>query len=85
MNLGGSGADTAEFSSAALRSRSADVLGYTNNALTAEQRAGALTAVLGHAAAGALGVEHEVRPLDRGPEAWAATAAGGVRQVLVPA
>ncbi|WP_228395244.1 quinone oxidoreductase family protein [Modestobacter roseus] len=85
VNLGGSGADTAEFSSAALRSRSADVLGYTNNALTAEQRAGALTAVLGHAAAGALGVEHEVRPLDRGPEAWAATAAGGVRQVLVPA
>ncbi|MGY1858156.1 quinone oxidoreductase family protein [Modestobacter sp. SYSU DS0290] len=86
VNLGGSGADSAEFSSAVLRSRSADVLGYTNNALTPEQRAGALTAVLGHAAAGALGVEHEVLPLDRAAEAWAATAAGGGRrQVLVPA
>ncbi|MGY1843633.1 quinone oxidoreductase family protein [Modestobacter sp. SYSU DS0875] len=85
VNLGGSGSDAAEFSSAVLRSRSADVLGYTNNALTAEQRAAALTAVLGHAAAGALGVEHEVLPLDRAPEAWAATAAGGRRSVLVPA
>ncbi|MGY2078437.1 quinone oxidoreductase family protein [Modestobacter sp. SYSU DS0657] len=86
VNLGGSGSDAAEFSSAVLRSRAADVLGYTNNALTAEQRAAALTAVLGHAAAGALGVEHEVLPLDRAPEAWAATAAGGGRrQVLLPA
>ncbi|MGY1839559.1 MULTISPECIES: quinone oxidoreductase family protein [unclassified Modestobacter] len=85
VNLGGSGCDVAEFSSAALRSRSADVLGYTNNALTGAQRAGALTAVLGHAAAGALGVEHEVLPLDRAAEAWAASAAGGGRRsVLVP-
>ena len=34
VNLGGASGDTAEFSSAVLRSRTADVLGYTNNALT---------------------------------------------------
>ena len=42
-------ATTAPFSSAVLRSRSASVLGYTNNALTAAQRRDALTAVLRHA------------------------------------
>ena len=34
VNLGGASGDTAVFSSAGLRSRSAAVLGYTNNALT---------------------------------------------------
>jgi hypothetical protein len=34
------------------RSRSADVLGYPNNALTPAQRAAAVDAVLAHAAAG---------------------------------
>ena len=38
VNLGGASGDVAEFSSAALRSRSAEVLGYTNNALTPAQR-----------------------------------------------
>ena len=47
VNLGGAAGDTAEFSSAVLRSRSADVLGYTNNALSPSQRADALRSVLG--------------------------------------
>ena len=34
VNLGGSSGDEAVFSSAVLRSKSASVLGYTNNALT---------------------------------------------------
>jgi NADPH:quinone reductase-like Zn-dependent oxidoreductase len=82
VNLGGAAGDTAEFSSAVLRSRSADVLGYTNNALTPAQRAAALDAVLGHAAAGRLGVAHDVLPMSRVAEAWARTAQGGTRQVL---
>ena len=41
VNLGGASGDVAEFSSAVLRSRSIDVLGYTNNALTPAERAAA--------------------------------------------
>jgi NADPH:quinone reductase-like Zn-dependent oxidoreductase len=84
VNLGGASGDTAEFSSAVLRSRSASVLGYTNNALTGEQRASALGAVLGRAASGQVAVEHEVLPLSRAAEGWARTAAGGARVVLAP-
>jgi hypothetical protein len=58
------------------------VLGYTNNALTPAQRAVAVDAVLAHAAAGRLAVEHEVLPMSRVAEAWGRTARGGVRQVL---
>ena len=83
VNLGGAAGDTATFSSALLRSRSAAVLGYTNNALTAAQKADALTAVLGHAAAGRVGVAAETLPLAAAEEAWRRQAAGaGVRLVL---
>ena len=83
---GGASGDEATFSSSVLRGRSAEVLGYTNNALTAEQRAQALTAVAGHAAAGRLAVAHEVVPLAEVPDAWQRQAAGdaGVRFVLTP-
>jgi NADPH:quinone reductase-like Zn-dependent oxidoreductase len=84
VNLGGASGDTAEFSSAVLRSRSADVLGYTNNALSPAQRAAAVDAVLEHAAAGRLAVEHEVLPMSRVAEAWERTAAGGARVVVIP-
>jgi NADPH:quinone reductase-like Zn-dependent oxidoreductase len=85
VNLGGAAGDTAVFSSAVLRSRSAAVLGYTNNALTTAQRASALQAVLARAATGELGVEHEEVPLSGARTAWERTAAGsGARQVLVP-
>jgi NADPH:quinone reductase-like Zn-dependent oxidoreductase len=86
VNLGGASGDTAEFSSAVLRSRSLQVLGYTNNALTPGERAAALTAVAGHAAAGRLGVAHEVLPLTGVTEAWTRQAEGraGVRLVLTP-
>lgn len=86
VNLGGSGSDVAEFSSAELRSRSASVLGYTNNHLTADQRREAITAVAGHAAAGRLAVAHEVLPLAQVAEAWRRQASGqaGVRSIMTP-
>ena len=86
VNLGGASGDVAEFSSAVLRSRSADLLGYTNNSLTPAQRAEALTAVAGHAAEGRLAVAHEVLPLTDVDQAWRRQAEGraGVRLVLTP-
>jgi NADPH:quinone reductase-like Zn-dependent oxidoreductase len=86
VNLGGASGDVAEFSSAVLRGRSAAVLGYTNNALTSEQRAAAVTAVAGHAAAGRLAVAHEVLPLAGVDDAWRRQAEGraDVRLVLAP-
>jgi NADPH:quinone reductase-like Zn-dependent oxidoreductase len=86
VNLGGSGGDVAAFSSAVLRSRSASVLGYTNNHLTPAQRREAITAVAGHAAAGRLAVAHEVLPLARIDEAWRRQASGqaGVRLIMRP-
>jgi NADPH:quinone reductase-like Zn-dependent oxidoreductase len=86
VNLGGASGDTAEFSSSVLRSRSAEVLGYTNNALTPDQRAAAVTAVAEHAAAGRLSVAADVRPLGEVAEAWRRQAGGdpGTRLVLTP-
>jgi NADPH:quinone reductase-like Zn-dependent oxidoreductase len=86
VNLGGASGDVAEFSSAVLRSRSAEVLGYTNNALTGEQRRAAVTAVAEHAAAGRLAVAHEVVPLTEVADAWRRQVSGdlGVRLVLTP-
>jgi NADPH:quinone reductase-like Zn-dependent oxidoreductase len=84
VNLGGASGDLAQFSSAVLRSRSIDLLGYTNAALTPRQRAEALTSVVAHAARGALGVDHAVLPLAEVTEGWRRTAEGGRRVVLVP-
>jgi NADPH:quinone reductase-like Zn-dependent oxidoreductase len=86
VNLGGASGDRAEFSSAVLRSRTADVLGYTNNALRPDQRRAALEAVFRHAAAGRLAVAHETVPLADAPAAWRRQATGraGVRLVLTP-
>ena len=86
VNLGGAAADEATFSSAVLRGRSASVLGYTNNALTPQQRRDALTAVLDLAAAGDLGVAHETHPLAEVEGLWRRQADGraGTRLVLLP-
>jgi NADPH:quinone reductase-like Zn-dependent oxidoreductase len=86
VNLGGMAGDTAGFSSAVLRSRTAALLGYTNALLTADQRRAALDAVFAHAAAGRLTVAHEVVPLSDVGAAWRRQASGqaGVRLVLTP-
>ena len=86
VNLGGAGGDQATYSSAVLRSRTASVLGYTNNALTPAQRREAITAVLGHAAAGRIRMQYDVHPLADVEQVWTRFAAGqeGARSVLVP-
>jgi NADPH:quinone reductase-like Zn-dependent oxidoreductase len=87
VNLGGAGSDRATYSSAVLRARTASILGYTNNALTAEQRREAITAVLGHAAVGRIRLAFDVHPLADVEEVWARIAVGeggGPRSVLVP-
>ncbi|GAB2556816.1 quinone oxidoreductase family protein [Kribbella endophytica] len=83
VNLGGASGDEATFSSAVLRSRSASVLGYTNNALTPEQRAEALAAVLRHAAAGSITIAHQTVGLPEVSEAWQRQAAGQIAGRLV--
>ncbi|MDP9459590.1 MAG: zinc-binding dehydrogenase [Actinomycetota bacterium] len=86
VNLGGASGDVAEFSSAVLRGRPAEILGYTNNALSPEQRREALTALAEHAARGRISVAHEPLPLSEVADAWRRQATGspGVRLVLTP-
>jgi NADPH:quinone reductase-like Zn-dependent oxidoreductase len=86
VNLGGSGSDLATYSSSGLRSRTASVLGYTNNALSADQRREAITAVLGHAEAGRIRIAYDAHPLADVEQVWSRIAAGdtGARNVLTP-
>jgi NADPH:quinone reductase-like Zn-dependent oxidoreductase len=77
VNIGSAGGDHATFSSAVLRSRSIEVLGYTNNSLTGQQRRAAVTDVCRHAATGDLVVAHTVHPLSEIEEVWTRQAAGG--------
>ena len=70
--------------SATLRSRSAAILGYTNNSLTKEQRSHALTSLLRrHAAEGSLTVDHETVEWGDLPDAWARQADGQARRRIV--
>ncbi|UBU09037.1 zinc-binding dehydrogenase [Nonomuraea gerenzanensis] len=83
VNLGGSASETCPLGSATLRSRSLRVLGYTNNELTREQRAAAITYVAQQSAAGRLRVAHEVVPLAEAAEAWQRQASGTARGRIV--
>ncbi len=69
-----------------VRGKSLAVLGYTNNALSVDERAAALRAVVALAGQGSVVVEHRVRPLAEVADAWTDLASGAtyVRQVLVP-
>ncbi len=86
VNLGGASGDAAEFSSAVLRGRTAEVLGYTNASLSPDQRRSALEAVFEHAAAGRFAVAAETVPLADVTAAWQRQAAGqaSARLVLTP-
>jgi NADPH:quinone reductase-like Zn-dependent oxidoreductase len=81
VNLGGASGDEATFSSAILRSRSASILGYTNNAITPDQRRDALTAVLQHSAT--IKVAHETVPLHDITTAWHRQSSGQTSGRLV--
>ena len=82
VNLGGSSDDLAEFSSAVLRGRSISVLGYTNNAISAEQRADALSQVLRLAERRGVSVDHRVLPLADCGTAWSLAGRSGPRIVV---
>lgn len=86
VNLGSSAGEHATFSSALVRSRSLEILGYTNNALTAEQRRDAVVTIARHSTAGDLAVAHQAHPLSEVSEVWQAQASGtaSVRLVLTP-
>ncbi|WP_433472660.1 quinone oxidoreductase family protein [Spirillospora sp. CA-142024] len=86
VNLGSSAGETCPIESSTIRGKSLRLLGYTNNELTAEQRAAAVAFVAAEAAAGRLAVVHETVPLEDAAAAWRrqgeGTAAG--RIVLTP-
>jgi NADPH2:quinone reductase len=71
VNLGSTAGPQAAFGSAALRGGTLSVLGYTNNALSPEQKAAALGEILAHAAAGRLTTDREAMPLARAADGWA--------------
>jgi NADPH:quinone reductase len=76
VNLGSSAHEHAPIDSSTLRSKSLRLLGYTNNELSAERRADAVTAVASHAVRGELSVAHEVVPLASVTDAWERQAGG---------
>ena len=85
INIGSAAGPTARFESAIVRSRLQAILGYTNSALSHEQKAQALTNILTHAAAGRCTVERETVPLAKAAEAWERQAAFAHRKlILVP-
>lgn len=82
VHLGSSAGPALVLDSATLRGRSLAVLGYTNNDLTAGQRAAALHAVLAAAGDGLM-VDAETVPLDGVPQAWERQATGRAAVRLV--
>ncbi len=85
VNIGAASGPTARFDSATVRSRIHNILGYTNNALTHEQKAQALSEILAHAAVGRCTVDRETLPLARAGEAWELQAAFARRKlILIP-
>ncbi|HEV2582888.1 MAG TPA: zinc-binding dehydrogenase [Ktedonobacteraceae bacterium] len=85
VNIGSAAGASARFESAIVRSRLHNILGYTNNALTHEQKAQALSQILTHAAAGRCTVEREMVPLAQAGSAWERQAASARRKlILVP-
>lgn len=83
VNIGSASGPTARFESATVRSRLHHILGYTNNALTHQQKARALAEILAHAAAGRCTVDREMIPLARVSEAWESQAAFARRKLIL--
>ncbi len=85
VNLGSSAAPLAALGSATLRSGTLSVLGYTNNALSHDQKAEALAEILRHATAGQLTADRETLPLARAAEGWSRCGKAPYRRaVLIP-
>ena len=64
-------------------SRLHNILGYTNNALSPQQKAQALRMILEHAAAGRCAVDREAIPLGRASETWELQAAIARRKLIL--
>jgi len=85
VNLGSSAGQQASLSSATLRSGVLSVLGYTNNGISAEQKAAALSEILTHAAAGRMETDREILPLAEIAAGWARCGkAPHQRAVMIP-
>ena len=86
VNLGGLAGETSPITSSLLRSRSLRIMGYSNNELTAGQRAEAIGLVAARIADGTLTIAHDRVTPANAPGAWARCAAGGtdLRTVIVP-
>lgn len=83
VNIGSSSGPTARFESATVRSRLHNIIGYTNNALSPEQKATALSEILAHAAAGRCTMDRETVPLAQAGEAWVRQAASAHRKLIL--
>ena len=83
VNLGSSAAESAPFDSATLRGRSLRIIGYTNNELTATEKAATISEIADHVATGRLTIDYEPVPLERAAEAWERQAAGEVTGRIV--
>ncbi|NKZ07414.1 zinc-binding alcohol dehydrogenase family protein [Actinomadura latina] len=86
VNLGSSADETCPIDSSTIRGKSLRLLGYTNNELSAEQRASSIAFVAEQAASGRLAVAHETVPLADAAAAWRRQAEGTAagRIVLTP-
>ncbi|SNR92968.1 Zinc-binding dehydrogenase [Streptosporangium subroseum] len=76
VNLGSSAAETCPIDSSTLRSRSLRLPGYTNNELSPEQRAAAITLIAEQVVLGRLAVTHEIVPFGDAESAWLRQADG---------
>lgn len=83
VNLGSAAGETAPIDSATLRSRSLQVIGYTNNSLNAAERTAILTTIAEHAVAGRLIVDHETVPFEDVTSAWERQASGRAKGRIV--
>ncbi len=83
VNLGSAAGPLAAFGSAAVRGGVLSVLGYTNNALSQEQKAAALGQILAHAAAGRLTADRQTMPLTRAADGWSRCGQPPYRRVVL--
>lgn len=83
VNLGQSAGAEATIPSAALRGKSASILGHTNFAAPPEVKRAAFTRMTRHAAAGELTADFETIPLAHAADAWERQQAGPHRKLVV--
>jgi NADPH2:quinone reductase len=82
VHLGQSAGPEAPLRSADVRGKELTIMGHSNFALSAEERARAYGELLGHVAGGRIRIDLEAFPLERVADAWALQAAGGGKAVV---